>query len=203
MSMQVRRMNNFLYVDNSNVWIEGMRVSAVHKGLAVDIGDSIANNILDRDWKIDFGKLFLFAGGNKSSVKKATLYGSRPPENDSLWKAAAHKNFEVKIFDRNPANREKKIDVQIATDILEDSYQVIDPITNMVSLVAGDGDYVPVVQSLKRRNIYVEVLFWGHASRELQNECDNFINLNERIKLIALQALARKQMEYGVNPRLT
>lgn len=178
MSMQVRRMNNFLYVDNSNVWIEGMRVSAVHRGLAVDIGDSIANNILDRDWKIDFGKLFLFAGENKSSVKKATLYGYRPLENDSLWKTVAPNNYDIKIFDRNPVN--------IATDILEDSYQVLDPITDIISLVAGDEDYVPVVQSLRRRNIYVEVLFWEHASRELQNECDNFINLNERIKLIAL-----------------
>lgn len=177
-------MNNFLYVDNSNIWIEGMRVSAIYKGLVVDILDSINSGILDRDWKIDFGKLFLFAGGNKSSVKKAMLYGSRPPENDSLWKAAKSNNFDVKIFDRNASNKEKKIDCQIATDILDDSYQIIDPQTSMVSLVAGDADYVPVVQSLKKRNIYVEVLFWSHASRELQTECDSFVNLNKHIDVI-------------------
>ena len=30
-------MANYLYVDNSNVWIEGKRVSAVAKGYAPDI----------------------------------------------------------------------------------------------------------------------------------------------------------------------
>lgn len=186
MSIKVRRMNNFLYVDNSNIWIEGMRVSAIHKGLAVDTWDSITNNILDRDWKIDFGKLFLFAGGNKSSVKKAMLYGSRPPENDSLWKAAELNNFEVKVFDRNVSNKEKKVDCQIATDILDDSYNIMSPDTSMVSLVAGDADYVPVVESLKNRNIYVEVLFWRHTSRELQTECNSFVALDDHIKSITL-----------------
>ena len=30
-------MANFLYVDNSNVWIEGMHVAAVKSGMAPDI----------------------------------------------------------------------------------------------------------------------------------------------------------------------
>jgi hypothetical protein len=81
-------MANLLYVDNSNVWIEGMHVAAVAKGIAPDVWTAVQNRICDYDWKIDFGKLFAFAGGDKTEVKRAALFGSRPPKNDSLWDAA-------------------------------------------------------------------------------------------------------------------
>src|SRR5438105_7969280 len=54
---------NFLYVDNSNVWIEGMHVSAVAKGMAPDIWTAQQERICDYSWKIDFGRLHDFAGG--------------------------------------------------------------------------------------------------------------------------------------------
>ena len=49
-------MANFLYVDNSNVWIEGMHVAAVAQGLAPDLGSAHGRNICARDWTIDFGR---------------------------------------------------------------------------------------------------------------------------------------------------
>jgi len=99
-------MANFLYVDNSNVWIEGMRVCAVEKGIALDIWTAQQKDISAK-WSIDFGRLFEFAGG-ETSVGRATLYGSKPPRNDSLWKAAEKNGFKVIVFDRNIANKEKK-----------------------------------------------------------------------------------------------
>ena len=92
-------MPNLLYVDNSNVWIEGMRVAAVQHGMAPDIVTAMNGNILDYNWKLDFGRLFQFAGGRKEDVKRAVLYGSRPPENDSLWEIARRKGFEVVVHD--------------------------------------------------------------------------------------------------------
>jgi hypothetical protein len=79
-------MANYLYVDNSNVWIEGMRVSAVANAIAPDLWTAIDNRIVDYNWKIDFGKLHEFAGGDE--IGRAVLYGSRPPANDSLWAIA-------------------------------------------------------------------------------------------------------------------
>jgi hypothetical protein len=38
--------------------------------------------------------------------------------NDSLWNIATSKGFEVVVFDRNVANREKKVDTKIATDMI-------------------------------------------------------------------------------------
>ena len=94
-------MANLLYVDNSNVWIEGKHVSAVKKGMAPNVWTAQQNKICDNDWKIDFGKLFQFAGGERAEVKHAVLFGSRPPPNDSLWEAAKRKGFEVVVYDRN------------------------------------------------------------------------------------------------------
>src|SRR5215213_5494632 len=112
-------MANYLYVDNSNVWIEGMHVSAVAKGIAPEIWSALQNKICDYDWKIDFGKLHEFAGGD--DIGKAFLYGSRPPANDTLWQIARSKGFEVVTYDRNVANREKKVDIAIAKDIMKHS----------------------------------------------------------------------------------
>jgi hypothetical protein len=77
-------MANFLYVDNSNVWIEGMHVAAAVNGHAPTIRGAMEKGICDHSWKMDFGKLYHFAGGERHEVGKAVLYGSRPPKNDSL-----------------------------------------------------------------------------------------------------------------------
>ena len=48
----------FVYVDNSNVQIEGQRVSAVKMGKAPDINTAMSNGVLDKSWGVDFGRLY-------------------------------------------------------------------------------------------------------------------------------------------------
>lgn len=170
-------MANLLYVDNSNVWIEGMHVSAARIGLAPDVWTAVQNKICDHAWSLDFGKLFDFAGGKKSDVKRAALFGSRPPKNDSLWAAAKRKGFEVVVYDRNIVNREKKIDTDIVASMIEDSFTIHKPGDEM-TLVAGDSDYVPAIEKLKKRDIKIDVVFWHHAARELKEAASNFIDLD-------------------------
>lgn len=78
----------FVYVDNSNVWIEGRRVSAVAKGLAHSHYEAQEHDILDPDWTYDFGRLYEFACPEGSKVGRSILFGSKPPPNDSLWDLA-------------------------------------------------------------------------------------------------------------------
>ena len=170
-------MANLLYVDNSNVWIEGMHVAAAKHGHAPDVWSAVQGKICDYNWKLDFGKLFHFAGGEKADVRKAALFGSRPPQNDSLWIAAERTGFEVIVYDRNVADREKKIDTDIVATMIEDSYEILQK-GDEITLVAGDGDYVPAIEKLKKRGIPVHVVFWGHASRELKDAATRFINLD-------------------------
>jgi len=119
-------MANLLYVDNSNVWIEGMHVAAAKHGHAPNVWAAVQNRICDYNWKLDFGKLFAFAGGDRANVKRAALFGSRPPQNDSLWVAAERTGFEVVVYDRNVANHEKKIDTDIVATMIEDSYERVE-----------------------------------------------------------------------------
>ena len=168
-------MANLLYVDNSNVWIEGMHVAAVATGLAPDIWTAQEQRITAR-WTIDFGKLYEFAGGKRSDVARAVLYGSRPPPADSLWRAAEARGFEVVVYDRNVAHREKKIDTKIATDIVADSFRLMRS-GDEITLVAGDRDYVPVAEEVTGRGIPFHVVFWSHAANELKEAATSFTNL--------------------------
>jgi len=175
---------NFVYVDNSNIWIEGMHVAAAAHGKAPDVWDAVTKGICDYDWKFDFGKLFNFVAGEKSDVKRAALFGSRPPRNDSLWNAAEANGFEVIVHDRNVANKEKKVDAEIVTQMMADSYTQWEE-GDEFTLVAGDTDYVPTVEHLVERGIKVSVVFWGHASRELRAACSEFTSLDEYLDHLA------------------
>ena len=180
-------MANYLYVDNSNVWIEGMHVAAVANGLAPSIWDALENKICDYSWKMDFGKLYQFAGGEKKDVGRAVLYGSRPPANDSLWTIAKNKGFEVVVYDRNLQNKEKKVDTSIAADMISDSYESMKPQSDEITLVSGDRDLVPAVEKLRKRGFKVDVVFWDHASVELKTSASAFVSLNQHLALLALK----------------
>jgi uncharacterized LabA/DUF88 family protein len=177
---------NFLYVDNSNVWIEGMHVSAVLRGLAPNICIAQSEKICDYDWSIDFGKLYEFAGGQASEVGRAVLFGSRPPANDSLWASARAKGFEPIVYDRSVRNREKKVDTSIVTEIMADALQRMKPGPDEITLVAGDSDYVPTVEKLRAIGFTFNVLFWDHASQELKDAAARFISLNNYLGYLRL-----------------
>lgn len=163
-----------------------MHVAAAKRGLAPDVWTAVQAKVCDYTWKIDFGKLFQFTGGYRSDVKKAALFGSRPPNNDSLWTAAEKNGFEVKVYDRNVAGREKKIDTDIVATIFEDSYEILVVGEDEVTLVSGDSDYVPAIERLKKRGIPVHVVFWGHAARELKEVATKFVNLDPYLEHLAL-----------------
>ena len=43
-------MKKYIYVDNSNLWIEGRKVSAVHKGDAVDVWQATEQSLFDNNF---------------------------------------------------------------------------------------------------------------------------------------------------------
>ncbi len=180
-------MAEFVYVDNSNVFIEGQRVSAISKGMALDAYDAMKNGTLDYSYRMDFGKLYEFLLGHDSSqVGRAVLFGSRPPANDSFWSMPRRAGFEVKLEDRNVSNKEKKIDTGIVAAMMRDAYTKTNKETDVLTLVSGDGDYVPAVQQLKDDGFEVKVAFWSHASRELKAVCSEFISLDSYLSHLSV-----------------
>ncbi|HWB70327.1 MAG TPA: NYN domain-containing protein [Solirubrobacterales bacterium] len=182
----------FVYVDNSNVWIEGRRASAVAKGLARSAWEAQDQNILDPDWRYDFGRLYELACPEGSRVGRSILFGSKPPPNDSLWDLARRKGFEVEVFERSASGREKEVDTGIVTMMLDDSHQHMQTDRgDMAVLLAGDRDYVPAFRSLKERGIGTRVVFWEHATaRDLRVEADDFVPLDPHLEALAFEPAA-------------
>lgn len=177
-------MADWIYVDNSNVFIEGQRVSAVQQGMALDIYDAMTNRIIDTGYRISFGKLYQFiAGTERKDTARAMLFGSRPPQNDAIWDVAKRAGFEVVTHDRNAANKEKKIDTGIVTEMTRDAYRNAAP-GDVFTIVSGDSDYVPTVETLINDGFQVDVVFWDHAARELREACSNFISLNPHMNTL-------------------
>ena len=177
-------MADWIYVDNSNVFIEGKRVSAVQIGMVPNIWDAIEHRILDNGYRMSFGKLYHFvAGNNRADTARAMLFGSRPPQNDAIWQMAEQAGFEVVVHDRNFSNKEKKIDTGIVAAMTRDAYRNAKN-GDVFTIVSGDNDYVPAVEQLRGDGFQVDVVFWGHAGRELREAATRFISLDQHLNLL-------------------
>jgi uncharacterized LabA/DUF88 family protein len=187
----------FVYVDYSNVWIEGMRFSAVRKGLAADIHAAMNDQVTDQSWRLDFGRLYGAICPDDAQIGRSSLFGSRPPDNDSLWEMARRQGFEVEVFDRNFRNKEKEVDVAIATQVMADSYEYMSTDRqDRVVLVSGDRDYLPTLKSLESRGFPTTVVFWSHGlSHDLRDFADDYFELDGIFDVISHSAAERDSPE--------
>jgi hypothetical protein len=64
----------FVYVDNSNVWIEGGHIQAVRLGLATDPLDAARRRVTPR-WAYDFGRLYGLACPPGEQIGRSILFG--------------------------------------------------------------------------------------------------------------------------------
>jgi hypothetical protein len=71
--------------------------------------------------------------------------------------------------------------------IFTSTYVLAQKKSDTITLVAGDGDYVPPVRTLKDDGFKVEVVFWDHASHELKAVVGGgFFSLNHHLAHLAL-----------------
>jgi len=170
----------YAYVDNSNIFIEGCRISAVNKKLpgAETLWDAMTNNIVDPSWNIDYGELYRLIVGARE-IGEINLWGS-PPPGDSFWKMVEDCGFNVTTFEKNFSHKEKKVDVAIAHAITKAAYKngKIKKGIDIILLMAGDSDFVPVVEDLVSEGHIVWVVFWNHAGSEIKRKCSKFINID-------------------------
>lgn len=170
-----------LFVDNSNVLIEGRRFAERKRTLKKNLGRR-----KDNSYEIDWGK-FLYVLKEKDSRALAALpvlYGSRPPPEDSVWQRIRDEGFDVKLFDRNIRNQEKGVDTSMAMDIVERILTVNTP--QKIIIAAGDADYVPAIQRAKEKGWFVEVWFWSNAARETKAAANRFCQLDGHLDFLRL-----------------
>lgn len=180
-------MGYYVFVDNSNVWIEGKYASAVKKGMMPDVYTAHQNKICDNSWKMDFGKLLECAvDGDIGSVKEAIIVGSKPTQKDSLWRAMSSAGFKVDTEQRNSSNKEKKIDTGIVQKINKKLYRESEP-GDIFVLMVGDKDYVPTVEAIEEEGRKTRIVFWNNVAGELIASASEFKCLNNYFDDIELK----------------
>ena len=164
----------YVFVDNSNVWIQGKKLSGAAHGLP-------ENN----RYRIDYGKLLQHVLDGRQLADVPRLYGSEPPPNDSVWKIIKSKGFDVQVFKRNFLNKEKGVDMRMGLDIQRLIFTK--PMAPVV-IVAGDADFVPVLEELHTAGWSSEVWYWNHCAVNLRNEAKRFCALDPAINKIGFEA---------------
>ncbi|KAJ9612440.1 hypothetical protein H2200_004037 [Cladophialophora chaetospira] len=153
------------FVDDSNIWIEAQKFAASGNSHMPKLTDS------DRDprLRIDVGKL-IDVPRNGRSQGPSFLYGSRPPPNDTVWKAFEKFRFNTKIYDR-ARGKEKEVDNSMATDLSSKAtelkiraeydlgYKQHKANTTFVA-ITGDRDILPPIKQVLNCNIRVELWAW-------------------------------------------
>ena len=165
-----------IFVDNSNVWIEGKKLSGKRQRPAVP------TNTL---YRIDYGNLLGVVQDGRMLADVPKLYGSEPPPNDSVWRMIESKGFKVEVFKRNIFNKEKGVDMKMGIDIAQlvhTSYS-----SGIVIIVAGDADFVPVVEMAREKNWQTEVWYWSVAAKALRNAADRFEKLDSHLNGIGFE----------------
>ena len=71
-------MTLYVYVDDSNIWIEGQRIQAVRTGLAPDIRAALERKIT-APWTYDFGRLYGLLCPPGVPVGRSIVFGSSLP----------------------------------------------------------------------------------------------------------------------------
>ena len=167
----------YTFFDNSNIWIQGKRVSGTK------VSPPVRSNAR---YRIDYGKLLLHVVDGRMPFKEPRLYGSEPPPNDSLWTVLRNKGFDVQVFKRNNFNKEKGLDMKVGLDMQRLIFTEATPGT--IALVAGDADYVPVIDELRANNWTVEVWYWSHAAKALKGAADRFESLDKDVWSFGFEA---------------
>jgi uncharacterized LabA/DUF88 family protein len=146
-----------ILVDNSNVFIEGQKLSAKKKGIKRQPGDT--HEPCDPSWRIDFGSL-LKETSEGNTILKAILVGSTPPSTDTIWQAARDGGFEVITHEKNTSGKEKAVDTEIVAKGTELVCTTTEPA--ILKLLSGDRDFIPLINIANGRKWETEM--WAFES---------------------------------------
>jgi len=129
--------------------------------------------------RVNFTELLKLATSNRELVRAlAYVVKSDTEEERGFFDALEKAGYELKVKDLQIfAGGSKKADwdVGLAIDAISLSKQL-----DVVVIVSGDGDFIPMVKYLQFSGIIVEAVAFGHStSGKLIEAVNNFIDLEE------------------------
>ena len=149
----------YIFVDDSNLWIEGQKVGT--------------NAKQDTSFRVDHGK-FLSLVAKDYHKSKAFLYTSMSPPNDTVWKTTREENYDIKMFKRSGSGKEKEVDVAMATGMIQELHTLQSKENTVFIVVTGDRDLRPPIEAVLEQNVPVELWSWEHSmAREYKKMARN------------------------------
>lgn len=186
----------WIYVDDSNIWIEAKKLASKMKGYKT--GE-------DHRIRIDIGRLTDVVANERPS--QGFLYGSEPPPIDTVWEKIKEKGWEVDKF-RRQRGKEKQVDAQLVADVTARAIETPMPERTTICLVSGDADVLPAIRHvLAKEGWKVEVHMWKHAiSKELQEYASQRRNriqikyLDDQIANVTFTNMKFNYSDRGLHP---
>jgi len=143
--------------------------------------------------KVNFAKILERAVSDRKLIRAvAYVIKAQNPEEQKFFEALDKQGFEVKMKDLQVffgGLKKGDWDIGIVMDIIKLSNKL-----DVVILVTGDGDFVPLIEYLKNHGQYVEVMAFGEsASSRLKEQADEFFDFSsDKRKYL----LTRKRIVY-------
>lgn len=152
-------------------------------GMLVDIQNMYYSSKVLYQKKVNFGQILKHGVGDRKLIR-AFAYGIKTldGQEEKFFEALGKQGFEVKSKDLQifPGGAKKgDWDVGITVDAIKLSKSL-----DVIILVSGDGDFVPLVEYLQNTNgCRVEVIaFSESASGKLMEQADLFTNMSDNRK---------------------
>ncbi len=143
--------------------------------------------------RVNFSNVVETAVGKRTLIRAfAYVIKTKTGEEKSFFEALTNLGIEIRVKDLQEFHgglKKGDWDVGIAIDAVR-----MAPGVDVVVLVTGDGDFVPLVEFLKSRGKKVEVIaFERSASLKLKEAADEFVNLEEKTRRFLLVSPSRVQ----------
>ena len=161
----------FIYVDDSNMWIEAKKLAANKLNLKC---------VEDPRLRLDIGKVTDVIANNRK-VAWGILYGSEPPPIDSVWQKIRERGWKVITTQRSSfTGKEKQVDHQMVADITELVSGCI--VKGKIVMVSGDADMIPAISKSLQMKWSTEIWMWGNgvsnALKQLAEENPGLMSIN-------------------------
>lgn len=162
-------------------------------GVFVDVGNMYhsAKNLFNT--RVNFKEVLKSAVAGRKLIR-ANVYvvKSNSPEEQSFFEALSKQGFDLKMKDLQVfPDGSKKGDWDVGLSV--DAIKAADKL-DVVVLVTGDGDYIPLIVYLREnKGCQVEVMAFGQtASSKLVEQADDFIDLGKEKEKYLLMMPSRR-----------
>ena len=129
--------------------------------------------------KVNFGEILKSAVAGRKLIRAfAYVVRTKSGEEKPFFEALTKLGIETRVKDLQEfygGMKKADWDVGVAVDAIKTA-----PGVDVISLISGDGDYVPLVEYLKNQGKRVEVNAFGRStSSRLKEAADEFFDLEE------------------------